>query len=141
MKKQSTNYRMTAFSCLCYPMFRFILPHSAVKGVSRQAHSPHKVTPCDALGLPFPIELPEPRPVDFDRLPPCILALCLSNLNALTLTLFELFTLQLRESCEHGEHKFSRRRVGVDVLLVADKRNALVGEGVDDAQQVLCGAP
>ena len=46
----------------------FILPNTAVKGVSRQADSSHKVTPCDTLGLPFPIELPEPRPVDFDRL-------------------------------------------------------------------------
>ena len=63
MKKQSTNYRMTAFSCLCDSVFRFILPDTAVKGVSRQSHSPHKVTPRDVLRSPFHIELPEPRPV------------------------------------------------------------------------------
>ena len=62
--------------------------------------------------------LPELRPVDFNRLSALVLALCLSDLNALTLSLFELFTLQLRESCEYGQHEFARRRVGVDLLLV-----------------------
>ena len=46
------------------------------------------------LGSPFPIELPEPRPVGGDRFPSRVLALCLCNLDALTLSLFELFTLQ-----------------------------------------------
>ena len=121
-------------------MFRFILPHTAVKGVSRQSHSPHKVPARDALGLPFPIELPEPYPVDLNRLSARVFALIFSDLDALTLSLFELFTLQLRESCEHGEHKFPRRSIGVDVLLMADERYSLFGESVDDVQQVLCGA-
>ena len=73
MKKQSTNYRMTAFSCLCDSVFRFILPDSTVKSVSRQAHSPHKVPARDAPRSPFPIELTKPRPVDFDRLSPVYL--------------------------------------------------------------------
>ena len=38
-------------------MSGFILPDTAIKGISRQSHFPHKVTPCDALGLPFPIKL------------------------------------------------------------------------------------
>ena len=73
----------------------FILPDTAIKSVCRQAHSPHKVPACDALGLPFPIELTKPRPVDFDRLPSRVLSLRLSDFDALTLSLFELFTLQL----------------------------------------------
>nr|DAQ20777.1 MAG TPA: hypothetical protein [Caudoviricetes sp.] len=65
-------------------MFRFILPDTAIESVSRQTHSPHKVTPCDTLGLPFPIKLTEPRPVDFDRLPPpmyfpCALAISMPS--------------------------------------------------------------
>ena len=40
-------------------MSGFILPDTAIKGISRQSHFPHKVTPCDALGLPFPIKLPD----------------------------------------------------------------------------------
>ena len=107
MKKQSTNYRMTAFSCLCDPMFRFILPDTEVKGVSRQAYFTHKVSACDTLGLPFPIELPEPRPVGGERFPSRALALSFGDLDALTLPLFELFTLQLREGGKHGEHKLS----------------------------------
>lgn len=121
-------------------MFRFILPDTAIESVSRQAHSPHKVTPCDTLGLPFPIKLTEPRPVDFDSLPPHVLSLRLSNLDALMLSLFELLTLQLREGSEHGQHEFARRRVGVDILLVADESDTLFGEGVNDVQQVFCGA-
>ena len=109
--------------------------------LTKQAHFPHKVTPCDTLGLPFPIELPEPRPVYFNRLSPGVLALSLSSLDVLTLSLFELFTLQLRERCEHGQHEFARRCVGVDLLLVADELYSLLGESVDDVQQVLCGAP
>ena len=54
-----------------------------IKCVCRQAHSPHKVTPCDALGLPFPIKLTEPRPVDRGGLSACVLALCFGNLDAL----------------------------------------------------------
>ena len=92
------------------------------------------------LGSPFPIELTEPRPVGGDRLSPGVLALCLSDLDALTLSLFELLTLQLRESCEYGQHEFARRRVGVDLLLVADEGNTFFGECVDDVQLVLCGA-
>ena len=122
--------------------------HTAVECVRRHIHSPHKVPTCDVLGSPFPIELPEPRPVDWYRLSARVLApgnvprkFPLSDLDALTLSLFELFTLQLRESCEHGEHKFARRRVGVDLLLVADEGNSFVGEGVDNVQQVLCGTP
>ena len=118
----------------------FILTHTAVKRISRQAHSPHKVPACDVLRLPFPIKLPEPRPVGGDRFPSRVLALCLSDLDALTLPLFQLFTLQLREGGEHSQHEFPRRCVSVDILLVADKRNALVGEGVDYVQQVLGGA-
>lgn len=60
---------------LCNPMFRLILPDTAIESISRQAHSPHKVPACDALGLPFPIELPEPRPVDLNGLPSRVLAL------------------------------------------------------------------
>ena len=95
MKKQSTNYRMTAFSCLCDPLFRFILPDTAVKSVCRQSHSPHKVPARDAPCSPFPIELTKPRPVDLNRLSAYVLALCFGDLDALTLSLFELFTLQL----------------------------------------------
>ena len=47
------------------------------------------------LGLPFSIKLTEPRPVDLNGLPSCVFALCLSDLDALTLSLFELLTLQL----------------------------------------------
>ena len=36
--------------------------------------------------------------------------------------------------------KAERRSIGVDVLLVADEGNTLFSEGVDDVQQVLCGA-
>ena len=57
--------------------------------------SPHKVPARDVLGSPFPIELTEPRPVGGDRLSPGVLALSLSDLDALTLSLFELLTLQL----------------------------------------------
>ena len=78
---------------LCDPVFHFILPDTAVKGVCRQAHSPHKIPACDVLRLPFPIELPEPRPVGGDRFPSRVLALSLSDLDALTLSLFELLTL------------------------------------------------
>ena len=73
------------------------------------------------LGSPFPIELTEPRPVGGDRLSPGVLALSLSDLDALTLSLFELLTLQLREGSEQVQHEFARRRVGVDILLVADE--------------------
>ena len=103
-------------------MSGFILPDTTVKGVSRQVHSPHKVPACAALGLPFSIKLTKPRPVDFDRLSACVLALCFGDLDAFTLSLFELFTLQLRECGKHSQHEFARRRVGVDVLLVADER-------------------
>lgn len=92
------------------------------------------------LGSPFPIELTEPRPVGGDRLSHGVLALSLSDLDALTLSLFELLTLQLREGSEHGQHEFARRRVGVDILLVADEIDTLFGEGVNDVQQVFCGA-
>lgn len=70
---------------------------------SVQANSPHKVTPCDTFGLPFPIELTEPCPVDLNRLSARVLALRLSDLDALTLPLFELLTLQLREGSKHGQ--------------------------------------
>ena len=123
------------------PMFCFILPDTSVKSVSRQAHSPHKVTPRDAFGLPFPIELPEPRPVDFNGLSACVLALCFGDLDALTLSLFELFSFKLRECSEHGQHEFARRSVRVDILLMADECYPFVGKGVDDVQQVLCRAP
>ena len=73
----------------------FILTHTAVKGICRHIHSPHKVPARNVLLLPFPIELPEPRPVGGDRLSPGVLALSLSDLDALTLSLFELLTLQL----------------------------------------------
>ena len=119
----------------------FILTHTAVECVCRHIHSPHKITTCDILRLPFPIELPEPCPVGGERFPSRVLALCLSDLDALTLSLLELLTLQLREGSKHGQHKFARRRVGVNLLLVADEGNALIGERVDDVQQVLCGAP
>ena len=118
----------------------FILPYTAVKGICRHIHSTHKIPACDVLRLPFPIELPEPRPVGGDRFPSRVLALCLSDLDALTLSLFELLSFKLREGSKHGEHKFARRCVGVDFFLVADKGNALVGESVNDVQQVLCGA-
>ena len=118
-----------------------ILPDTAIESVSRQSHSPHKISARDVLGLPFPIELPEPRPVDLNRLPSRVLSLSLSDLDALTLTLFELLTLQLRERSKHGQHEFTRRSVGVDVLLVADEGNNLFSECVDDVQQVLSGAP
>ena len=121
-------------------MINLILTHTAVKGICRHIHSPHKISACDVLRSPFPIELPEPRPVGGDRLSPGVLALCLSDLDALTLSLFELFTLQLREGSEHGQHEFPCRRVGVDFLLVADEGNTLFSEGVDDVQQVLRGA-
>lgn len=76
------------------------------------------------LGSPFPIELPEPRPVGWDRLLPSVLALCFGELDAFTLSLFELFSFKLRECGEHGEHKFPRRSIRVDLLLVADEGNA-----------------
>ena len=37
-----------------------------------------------------------------------------------------------------GEHKFPRRRVSVDFLLVADECYSLFAESVDDVQQVFC---
>ena len=117
-------------------MGRLILTDTAIECVCRQAHSTHKVPACDVLRFPFPIELTELHPVDRDRLSACILALCLCNLNTLTLSLFELLTLQLRQGGKHGQHEFARRRVGVDILLVTDKRNSLVGQGVDDVKQV-----
>ena len=43
------------------------------------------------------------------RLSPCIFALCLSNLDALTLSLFDLLSFKLREGSKHSEHKLSRR--------------------------------
>lgn len=89
------------------------------------------------LGSPFPIELTEPRPVGGDRLSPGVLALSLSDLDALTLSLFELFTLQLREGSKHGQHEIARRRVGVDFLLMADERYPFGGECVDNVQQAL----
>lgn len=50
----------------------FILPHTAVKSISRYIHSPHKISPRDTLGSPFPIKLLEFRPVGGDRfLPLC----------------------------------------------------------------------
>ena len=107
-------------------MTEFILPYTAVKGICRHIHSPHKVPACDALGLPFPIELPEPRPVGGDRLSARVLALSLSDLDALTLSLFELLTLQLREGSKNGQHEFARRRIGVNLLFVADKGNTFV---------------
>ena len=116
-------------------MGRLILTDTAVKSVCRQAHSSHKVPACDVLGFPFPIETAELRPVDRNRISAHVLALCLSDLDALTLSLFELLTFKLREGGEHGQHKFPRRRISVDILLVADKRNALVGECVDDIKQ------
>ena len=70
-----------------------ILPDTAIESVSRQSHSPHKVPACDVFGFPFPIELSELRPVDFNRLSACVLAQCFGNLDALTLSLFELLTL------------------------------------------------
>lgn len=76
------------------------------------------------LGFPFPIELPEPRPVGWDRLLPSVLALCFGELDAFTLSLFELFSFKLRECGEHGEHKFPRMSIRVDLLLVADEGNA-----------------
>lgn len=91
------------------------------------------------LGSPFPIERFKFRPVDRDRLSPCVLALCLSDLDALMLTEFELFTLQLREGSKHGQHKFARRCIGVDALFVTDEGNALCVELVDDVQQIPCG--
>ena len=71
---------------------------------------------------------------------PCVFALCLSDLDALTLSLFELFTLQLREGSKYGRHEIARRRVGVDFLLMADERYPFGGECVDNVQQALCGA-
>ena len=76
---------------LCYFVFRFIVPDTAVKSVSRQAHSPHKVTPCDTLGLPFPIKLTEPYPVDGGGLSARVLAMCLDDFDVLTLSMFELY--------------------------------------------------
>lgn len=121
-------------------MINLILTDTAIECISRQAHFPHKIPARDALGFPFPIEPVEFIPINRDRLSARVFALCLCDLDALTLSLFELFTLQLREGSEHGQHEFPRRRVGVDFLLVADEGNTFVGEGVDDVQQVLCGA-
>lgn len=39
-----------------------------------------------------------------------------------------MLSFKLREGSEHGEHKFPRGRIGVDVLPGADKGNALVGK-------------
>ena len=103
----------------------FILTHTAVKSVCRHIHSTHKVTPRDILRSPFLIELPEPRPVGGDRFPSRVLALCLCDLDALTLSLFELLSFKLGEGSKYGQHKFSRRRISVDVLLVADECNTL----------------
>ena len=87
------------------------------------------------------------KDTDGDQLPDCVeqfigtdATLVDSDSDTLTLSLFDLLTLQLREGGEHGQHKFARRRVGINALLVADKDYSLVGEGVDDVQQVLCGA-
>ena len=49
----------------------------------------------------------------------CILGF--TDLDALTLSLFELLSFKLRECSEHGQHEFARRSVRVDILLVADK--------------------
>lgn len=131
---------MSSRGRLCDPVFCFILPDTAVKRISRQVHSPHKVPARDILRLPFPIKLTEPCPVDFNGFPSRVLALCLGDLDTLTLSLFELFTLQLREGSKDGKHKLSRRSIGVDIFLVADEGNALFGKGVNDVQQVFCGA-
>ena len=64
-------------------MSGFILSDTAIECISRQAHSPHKIPARDVLGLPFPIELPELRPVDWGGLSALVLALCLSDLDAL----------------------------------------------------------
>ena len=110
------------------------------QSIGTPANRSAQVPACDALGLPFPIKLTEPRPVDLNGLPSCVFALCLSDLDALTLSLFELFTLQLREGSKHGQHEIARRRVGVDFLLMADERYPFGGECVDNVQQALCGA-
>ena len=118
----------------------FILPDTAVKGICRHIHSPHKVPACDALGSPFLIELPEPRPVGGDRLSPGVLALSLSDIDALTLSLFELLTLQLRQGGKNRQNELASRCIGVDIFFVADEGNTLISEYVDDVQQVLCRA-
>ena len=115
--------------------------HTSVKCVDRQPHSPHKIPARDALGLPFPIQVAEFIPIYRDRLSACVLTLCFSDLDALTLPLFELLTFQLRESSKYGQHKFFRRRICVNFFFVTDQRYFLVGQRVNDVQQVLFRTP
>ena len=70
------------------------------------------------LLLPFTIKFAKFIPINRDRLSDRVLALCLSDLYALTLSLFKLLSFKLREGGEHGKHKLSAW--GVDILLVAD---------------------
>ncbi len=69
-----------------------ILTNTAIECVSRQVHSSHKVPARDVIGFPFPIEFAKFLPINRDRLSPCVPALCLSNLYALTLSLLYLLT-------------------------------------------------
>lgn len=85
--------------------WRFHTHTTAGKKCCRHIHSPHK-SARDVLRSPFPIELPEPRPIGGNEgFKSRVLALCLSNFDAFTLSLFEFAHAQL-ESC-NSEHKIS----------------------------------
>ena len=112
-----------------------------MKCIDRQPHSSHKIPDCNALGLPFPIQFAEFIPIYRDRLSARVLALSLCNLNALTLTLFELLTFRLRERRENRQHEFSCRRIRINFFFVTDQRYFLVGQRINDVQQILCRTP
>ena len=90
-----SSVRVSGDSLLGDAVCGFVLTDTAIERVSGYPHSTHKVSACDVLGFPFPVELFKLHPVGRDRLSACVFALCLSNLDTLTLTLFELLTLQL----------------------------------------------
>ena len=50
------QYAVSGRNRLGNAVFRFILTHTAIEGISRQPHSTHKVPARDVLRLPFPIE-------------------------------------------------------------------------------------
>ena len=89
-------------------MGRLILTDTAIECVSCQAHSTHKVPACDVFRFPFPIEPAEFLPINRDRLSACILALCLSDLDALTLSLFELLAFVNKKLSHLANKKVSQ---------------------------------
>ena len=78
--------RRSSWGRLGNAVTEFILTHTAVESICWHIHSPHKVPARNVLRLPFPIELPEPRPVGGNRFPSRVLALSLDEKARLTWT-------------------------------------------------------